>query len=252
MSTKRPIARDVATKLVKYLYRTGKLDWAGGRQAEYEAKHPPKGFDAIFAGANVKYTHVLLQGFEAKSAPAAPVPPAPSATFKLRPIMSSVNFQPVVKTFDVTVSFYPFGPKPVEETKTEERCPLGFWPLVEHNFSIGYEADIISTRDEAIKAEDWDAVAICNDLLDMRRTAREKVGDLVAWHVDCARDLATYAFRTGWQADGPFRIRHNKGVVMLSEVPSSEHLFCAAPAVGESGRGFDSCLDAVLWVEMLA
>ena len=52
-------------------------------------------------------------------------------------------------------------------------------PLIEHNFSIGYDGDIRTTRKYMTAAGDAEGTAICDQLLAMKKTAREKCGSLV-------------------------------------------------------------------------
>ncbi len=62
-----------------------------------------------------------------------------------------------------------------------------FWPLIEHNFDIGYTGDINSAREAACRHSDTVAVEICDLLLNMKRTAREKCGHKVGVLVDAKR-----------------------------------------------------------------
>jgi hypothetical protein len=96
---------------------------------------------------------------------------ASNATFMITPMRASIQFFPFSKNPPQ------FGPVPPPAT-------LGFWPLIEHNFSIGYDGDIRACRAEAVNDGDTEAVEICDQLLLMKRTAREKCGDLVSDEID--------------------------------------------------------------------
>lgn len=162
----RPNSRDVARRLLAYLFRTGSFDWAGGREAEYEkrwgkfAGSPAFDFLAGFDG--LKSAEVMFApGFHTSSAP--------------RELKSGAVFE--IKAIRVSI---PFGmPEPPKFGPDLPPRPSGFFPLVAHNFSIGYDGDIQHCREEAERDGDTEAVAICDLLLQMKRTARDKCGYIV-------------------------------------------------------------------------
>lgn len=185
----RPDSRTVTARLVAYLFRTGKLDWAGGRQAEYEKRFGRwrgTAFDGLLReddeAVNVPVKTLFAEGMTPREAVANLSKPV-SVPAPLAPLASGATYE--IKPFRATVQFFPFGPpKPEMYGPPLPPRPLGFWPLVEHNFSIGYAGDIRACREEAARDGDTEAVEICDQLLAMKRTAREKVGDLVEAEID--------------------------------------------------------------------
>ena len=183
----RPDSTVVANRIIAYLYRTGPLDWAGGRWAAYEKRWGRAAgggaFDFMSEVDDVKASlfhvrappleiaaGVQLFGLPSRAAVELkrPVELASDATFEFKAILVSMPFAPVRLRF---------GPELPPR-------PLGFWPLIEHNHSIAYDGDIRACLEEAQRDEDTEAVEICQQLLLMKRTGREncgrKIEDMIA------------------------------------------------------------------------